>query len=147
MPPNATTPATPVVVRNGKSRTRRVALGSGTIGVSAPWVNDRRIDEALAALLGDDPAGLSATNIARLTNEWESEYRAFQKHSLADRDYVYVWVDGVHFSVRLEDGRLCTLVIVGVRSDGTKELITVEDGFVDGLQQTRQGGKTKARAA
>ena len=85
--------------------------------------------EALAALLGDDAAGLSATNIARLTNEWESEYRAFQKRSLADRDYVYVWVDGVHFNVRLEDDRLCTLVMIGVRPDGTKELITVEDGY------------------
>jgi putative transposase len=85
--------------------------------------------EALAALLGDDAAGLSATNIARLTTEWESEYRAFQKRSLADRDYVYVWVDGVHFNVRLEDDRLCTLVMIGVRPDGTKELIAVEDGY------------------
>ncbi len=84
--------------------------------------------EALAALLGEDAAGLSATNIARLTNEWESEYRAFQTRSLADRDYVYVWVDGVHFNVRLDDDRLCTLVTIGVRPDGTKELITVEDG-------------------
>jgi putative transposase len=84
---------------------------------------------ALAALLGDDAAGLSATNIARLTNEWEIEYRAFQQRSLADRDYVYVWVDGVHFNVRLEDDRLCTLVMIGVRPDGTKELITVEDGY------------------
>jgi transposase-like protein len=57
--------------------------------------------QALAASLGDDAAGLSATNIARLTNEWEAEYRAFQQQSLADRDYVYVWVDGVHFNVRL----------------------------------------------
>ena len=85
--------------------------------------------EALAALLGDDAAGLSATNIARLTNEWETEYRTFQKRSLADRDYVYVWVDGVHFNVRLEDDRLCTLVMIGVRPDGTKELIAVEDGY------------------
>ena len=85
--------------------------------------------EALAALLGKDAAGLSATNIARLTNEWETEYRTFQKRSLADRDYVYVWVDGVHFNVRLEDDRLCTLVMIGVRPDGTKELITVEDGY------------------
>jgi len=85
--------------------------------------------EALAALLGDDAAGLSATNVARLTNEWEAEYRAFQKRSLVDRDYVYVWVDGVHFNVRLEDDRLCTLVMIGVRPDGTKELITVEDGY------------------
>ena len=84
--------------------------------------------EALAALLGDEAAGLSATNIARLTNEWEAEYRTFQKRSLADRDYVYVWVDGVHFNVRLDDDRLCTLVMIGVRPDGTKELIAVEDG-------------------
>jgi putative transposase len=80
-------------------------------------------------LLGDDAAGLSATNIARLTNEWEAEYHVFQKRSLTDRDYVYVWVDGVHFNVRLEDDRLCTLVMIGVRSDGTKELIAVEDGY------------------
>jgi hypothetical protein len=50
------------------------------------------------------------------------------ERSLTDRDYVYVWVDGVHFNVRLEDDRLCTLVMIGVRPGGTKELITVEDG-------------------
>src|SRR5262245_13399839 len=138
-----------LVVRNGKGRTRKITLGAGTIPVSAPRVNDRRIDhdgdrrrfwsrilppymrrspnvaevlpvlylrglstgdfrEALAALLGDDAAGLSATDIARLTNEWEGEYRPFQKRSLAERDYIYVWVDGVPFNVRLEDDRLCT---------------------------------------
>jgi len=90
--------------------------------------------EALTALLGKDAAGLSATNIARLTNEWETEYRAFQKRSLADHDYVYVWVDGVHFNVRLDDDRLCTLVMIGARSDGTKELIAVEDGYREGAE-------------
>jgi putative transposase len=72
---------------------------------------------------------LSATNIARLTNEWETEYRAFQKRSLADRDYVFVWVQGVHLNVRLEDDRLCMPVRIGVRPDGTKALITVGDGY------------------
>lgn len=85
--------------------------------------------EALSSLLGDDAAGLSASNIARLTNEWNGEYEAFKRRSLADRDYVYVWADGVHFNIRLEDDRLCTLVIIGVRPDGTKELIAVEDGY------------------
>src|SRR5262249_27226104 len=159
-----------LVVRNGKGRTRHVTVGSGTIAVNAPRVNDRRVGadgqrckftsripppfmrrspqgaaglarpylrglstgdfrEALVALLGKDAAGLSATNIARLTSEWEVEYRAFQKRSLANRDYVYAWVDGVHFNVRLEDDRLCTLVMIGVRPDGTKELIAVEDGY------------------
>lgn len=60
---------------------------------------------------------------------WEEEYHVFRQRSLADRDFVYVWVDGVHFTIRLEDERLCTLVMVGVRPDGTKELIAVEDGY------------------
>jgi transposase-like protein len=72
---------------------------------------------------------LSPTNIARLTAVWEDEYHAFRQRSLADRDYVYVWVDGVHFNIRLEDERLCTLVMLGARPDGTKELIAVEDGY------------------
>ncbi len=85
--------------------------------------------EALPILLGKDAAGLSPTNIARLTAVWEEEYHAFRRRSLADRDYVYVWVDGVHFNIRLEDERLCTLVVLGVRPDGTKELVAVEDGY------------------
>lgn len=84
---------------------------------------------ALEGLLGKDAAGLSATNIARLTAEWDEEYQLFRKTSLAEKDYVYVWVDGIHFNVRLEDDRLCTLVMIGTRPDGTKELIAVEDGY------------------
>lgn len=85
--------------------------------------------EALPILLGDDAAGLSATNIARLTAVWEQEYRQFRCRNLEGRDYVYVWADGVHFNVRLEDDRLCTLVLIGARPDGTKELLAVEDGY------------------
>jgi transposase-like protein len=84
---------------------------------------------ALEGLLGKDAAGLSATNITRLTAEWDAEYQLFRKSSLAEKDYVYVWVDGIHFNVRLEDDRLCTLVMIGTRPDGTKELIAVEDGY------------------
>ncbi len=84
---------------------------------------------ALEGLLGKDAAGLSATNIVRLTAEWDEEYQLFRKGSLAEKDYVYVWVDGIHFNVRLEDDRLCTLVMIGTRPDGTKELIAVEDGY------------------
>ena len=85
--------------------------------------------EALPVLLGDDAAGLSATNIARLTAVWKEDYRRFRQRDLADRDYVYVWVDGIHFNIRLEDDRLCTLVMIGVRPDGTKELVALEDGY------------------
>jgi putative transposase len=84
---------------------------------------------ALTGLLGEEAAGLSSTNIARLTAVWEDEYRAFRKRSLADRDYLYVWADGIHFNVRLEDDRLCTLVLIGARPDGEKELIAIEDGY------------------
>ena len=85
--------------------------------------------EALPVLLGDDAAGLSATNLARLTAVWEDEYRQFRQRDLADRDYVYVWVDGIHCNIRLEDDRLCTLVVIGARADGTKELVALEDGY------------------
>ena len=85
--------------------------------------------EALPVLLGDDAAGLSATNIARLTAVWEEDDRWFRQRDLADRDYVYVWVDGIHFNIRLEEDRLCTLVMIGVRPDGTKELVALEDGY------------------
>ncbi len=85
--------------------------------------------EALPVLLGEDAAGLSATNIARLTGTWDTEYQAFRRRDLSGCDFVYVWVDGIHFNIRLEDDRLCTLVMLGVRADGTKELMALEDGY------------------
>lgn len=84
---------------------------------------------ALESLLGEDAAGLSPTNIARLTACWEKEYADFRQRELSGREYVYVWVDGVHFNIRLEDDRLCTLVMIGARPDGEKELLAVEDGY------------------
>ena len=73
-------------------------------------------------------AGLSASVVTRLTVQWQAEREAFATRDLSDRDYVYCWADGIHFSIRLEEGRLCCLVIVGVRADGTKELVAVADG-------------------
>jgi putative transposase len=83
---------------------------------------------ALAEFFGS-AAGLSASVITRLTTQWQDEQRAFAKRRLDDRDYVYIWADGVHFNVRLEEDRLCCLVIVGVRADGTKELVALADGY------------------
>jgi transposase-like protein len=74
-------------------------------------------------------AGLSASVITRLTRQWQDERAAFAGRTLHDADYVYVWADGVHFNVRLEEERLCCLVIVGVRADGTKELVAIADGY------------------
>lgn len=83
---------------------------------------------ALESLLGEKAAGLSATSIARLTQQWEQEHNAWRKRSLADKKYVYVYADGIHLNIRLEEDRLCVLVLIGVNEDGKKELIAVEDG-------------------
>src|SRR5665811_2198042 len=83
---------------------------------------------ALEQFLGS-AAGLSTSTITRLTTQWQDEAVAFGKRSLADVDYVYVWVDGIHVKVRLEQDKICLLVMIGVRVDGTKELIALADGF------------------
>jgi putative transposase len=82
---------------------------------------------ALEAFFGS-AVGLSAAAVGRLLVAWQADYEMFGRRNLADRDYVYLWADGVHFRVRLEQARLCCLVIVGVRADGTKELVAVADG-------------------
>jgi putative transposase len=87
------------------------------------------LKEGRAALLGDDARCLSPTAITRLTAASQADYDAFQKRDLSEHDYVYTWADGAHFRIRLEEGRLCALVMIGVRPDGTKELIAIEDGY------------------
>jgi putative transposase len=161
-----------LVVRNGRASERRVTVGSGTVAIRAPRVNDKRVDEetgerrrfsskilpayarrspkvnevlpvlylrglstgdfrpALEQLLGEDAAGLSPSTITRLCKDWEAEHERFRTRSLRFHRYAYLFVDGVHVSVRLgEDDRLCLLVVIGVREDGTKELLAVEDGY------------------
>ena len=82
---------------------------------------------ALEAFFGS-AAGLSAAAVGRLLASWQADHQAFCQRDLSDRDDVYVWADGIHFRVRLEQAHLCCLVIVGVRADGTKELVAVADG-------------------
>src|SRR5712691_5039833 len=160
-----------LVVRNGRARGRTVVAGAGAIAVTAPRVDDGRVDPAtgerrrfasailppyvrrspkvaevlpllylhglstkdFVPALGEffgTSSGLSAAAITRLTASWSAECDAFMARDLSGVDYVYVWVDGVHFSVRLgHDDRLCVLVMVGVRTDGTKELVAIADGY------------------
>jgi len=85
---------------------------------------------ALTSLLGKDAtAGLSPTAITRLTAQWQHDYEQFRGRSFQGRRYAYLFADGVHFRIRLEEDRLCTLVLIGVREDGKKELVAVEDGY------------------
>nr|WP_308167718.1 IS256 family transposase [Catellatospora tritici] len=83
---------------------------------------------ALEQFMGS-AAGLSSATIARLTKQWTDDYHAFCARDLSSVDYVYVWADGVHVNIRLEEDKLCVLVIVGVRADGSKELVGLADGY------------------
>jgi putative transposase len=158
-----------LVVRNGHARPRQVTTAAGAVEVTAPRVDDRRVDGAtgerrrfrssilppwcrrspkvtevlpllyLHGLSSKDfvpaleeffgsGAGLSAPVITRLTTAWQEECRRFAECDLSGADYVYIWVDGIHFGVRLDQDRVCTLVIIGVRADGKKELVALTDG-------------------
>ena len=159
-----------LVVRNGYHHEREVLTAAGAVSVTAPRVNDRRVDPetgqrqrfssailpawarkspqiaevlpllylhglstsdfgpALEQFLGSS-AGLSATTITRLTAQWQDEAKAFGQRDLSGTDYVYLWVDGIHLKVRLEQEKLCLLVMIGVRTDGRKELVALTDGY------------------
>jgi putative transposase len=161
-----------LVVRNGRARERKVTVGSGTIAVKAPRVNDKRVEEetgerrrfssrilpayarrspkvgevipilylrglstgdfrpALEGLLGEDASGLSATTVSRLCKEWEAHHDRFRQRLLSFTRYAYLFMDGIHVQVRLgEDPKVCLLIVIGVREDGVKELLAVEDGY------------------
>ena len=83
---------------------------------------------ALEQFLGTG-AGLSASAITRLTGQWQDEAKSFQQRELSGVDYVYLWVDGIHLKVRLDQEKLCLLVMIGVRADGRKELVALTDGY------------------
>ena len=83
---------------------------------------------ALEGFLGTD-AGLSAATITRLTVQWQDEARAFGERDLSGVDYVYLWADGIHVNIRLDEEKLCLLVLIGVRVDGTKQLVALTDGY------------------
>ena len=88
---------------------------------------------ALEQFLGS-AAGLSASTITRLTEQWQDEQKAFCARDLSQVDYVYVWADGIHVNIRLEEHKLCLLVIIGVRADGSKELVALADGFRESVE-------------
>ncbi len=159
-----------LVVRNGSHQPREVLTSAGAVEVTAPRVNDRRIDPdtgqrrrfssailppwcrktpkvtemlpllylhglssgdfvpALGQFLGSS-AGLSAPVITKLTETWKAEQRTFAQRDLSGVDYVYLWADGIHVNIRLEEHKLCLLVMIGVRADGRKELVALADGY------------------
>ena len=150
VPRSLVTGAGPIEVRAPRVNDRRVDEVSGErcrfrSSILPPWARKSpKVAEVLPLMYlhgmssGDfvpaleeffgSAAGLSASVITRLTTEWQTERDQFAHRSLKGVDYVYLWADGIHFNVRLEEARLCALVIVGVRADGTKELVSISDG-------------------
>lgn len=104
-----------------------------------PWLYLRGIStgdfqEALQALLGPAAKGLSATTITRLMKVWEEEYEGWSRRDLSGKEYVYIWVDGIYFNIRLGDERQCLLVVIGATREGRKELV----GILDGVRESKQ---------
>jgi putative transposase len=108
-----------------------------------PWLYLKGIStgdfqEALTALLGRDAPGLSASTISRLKEAWQEEHRRWSRRDLSNRRYVYLWVDGIHFGVRLEDAAQCLLVVIGATADGKKELAALSDGYRESEDSWRE---------
>jgi transposase-like protein len=108
-----------------------------------PWLYLKGIstgdfNEALQALVGPECPGLSASTITRLLAQWQDDYKDWSKRPLKDKHYVYLWVDGVHFNIRLEEDRQCILVLMGATADGHKELIALHDGYRESEQSWRE---------
>jgi len=183
-----------LVVRNGSHLERDVVTGAGAVSVTAPRVNDMRVDPesgerqrfsskilpawsrkspkvaevlpllylhglssldftpALEQFLGSG-SGLSASTVTRLTAQWQDEAKVFAARDLSKVDFVYLWVDGIHLKVRLEQEKLCLLVMIGVRADGKKELVALTDGYrestpvVGGVAPRGQGSRDAGAGA
>jgi len=104
-----------------------------------PWLYLKGIStgdfqEALQALLGNEAKGLSASTISRLKRIWEEEHETWNRRSLKNKRYVYIWADGVYFTIRSDDAKQCILVIIGVTEQGRKEFIAIEDGYRESEQ-------------
>ena len=88
---------------------------------------------ALEQFLGSS-AGLSASTVTRLTEQWQAEQKAYSQRDLSGVDFVYIWADGIHVNIRLAEHKLCLLVVIGVRADGSKELVTLADGYRESVE-------------
>jgi transposase-like protein len=108
-----------------------------------PWlylkgVSTGDFSDALVALVGPNAAGFSASTVTRLKEVWQDEFGEWNQRSLEDKQYVYLWADGVHFNIRLEEDRQCILVLMGATADGRKELVAIADGY----RESEQSWKT-----
>lgn len=135
--------AHPQAVQFSSSILPRYLRRSKSIDELLPWLYLRGVSHgdmqsALEALLGPEAKGLSAPVVNRLTQEWAKEEQEWSRRSLAGKEYVYVWADGVYFNLRLEDDRQCILVLMGATKEGRKELIAIQDGYRESEQSWKE---------
>jgi putative transposase len=118
---------------------RRVASVDNLIPILyLKGISSGDMSEALESILGPEAAGLSATNIVRLKALWEQDYQAWKARDLELKRYVYFWVDGIHFNVRLDEERSCILMVMGANESGRKELLAVSDGYAESKASWRE---------
>lgn len=108
-----------------------------------PWlylkgISTNDFSECLQHLTGNSTASLSPTTVVRLKETWSKECQEWSRRSLAGKHYVYFWVDGVHFNIRLEEDRQCILVVMGATKDGKKELVAIADGYRESVQSWKE---------
>ena len=108
-----------------------------------PWLYLKGIStgdfsECLRHLVGTETASLSATTVVRLKESWKKEQQEWARRSLEGKRYVYIWADGIHFNIRLEEDRQCILVVLGATVDGKKELLAIGDGYRESEQSWKE---------
>ena len=108
-----------------------------------PWLYLRGIStgdfsSVLTSLLGQDAPGLSAPTIRRLKESWTTEHQEWAKRDLSKKTYVYLWADGIHFNVRMDEANHCVLVVIGATKDGKKELLAIQDGYRESEQSWKE---------
>ena len=101
-------------------------------------VSTGSFSEALKAILGEGAPGLSANSVVRLKAVWEQEYQEWTRRDLSGKRYVYLWADGLHVNVRLDEKRSCILVIMAADEHGNKELVAVSDGYRESTASWRE---------
>ena len=91
------------------------------------------IGDALKSIIGEGAKGFSSSVVSRLKLKWEQACKDWKKRSLLDKQYAYIWVDGIHCNVRMDD-KQCLLVVIGANHEGKKELIAIEEGYRESEQ-------------
>jgi len=114
-----------------------------TLEAALPWlylkgISTGEMKDALKVLIGPKAAGLSASVVSRLKQEWAKEYMKWSEEALDKDRWVYVWADGVYSGVRADRAKLCALVVIGVNERGKKRFLVIEDGVRESTQSWRE---------